>query len=79
MRQVGDRLIPVGVTSGRIHPVDPNAPPGDDGTGRRRRRQQPPNGDLGNLLQSMGITIPGQDLEDVSYPDGRRDMITWLC
>lgn len=74
MRQVGDRLIPVGVTSGRIHPVDPNVQPGDDGTGRRRRRQQP-NGDLGNLLQSMGITIPGQDLEDVSNPDGRRESI----
>lgn len=75
MRQVGDRLIPVGVTSGRIHPVDPNAAqPADDGTGRRRRRQQP-NADLGNLLQSMGITIPGQDLEDVSKHDGRRESI----
>ncbi|KIO17863.1 hypothetical protein M407DRAFT_48571, partial [Tulasnella calospora MUT 4182] len=71
MRQVGDRLIPVGVTSGRIHPVDPNAPPGDDGTGRRRRRQ-PPNGDLGNLLQSMGITIPGQDLEDIMMQEAMR-------
>ncbi|KAG8927893.1 SNF1-interacting protein [Tulasnella sp. 417] len=71
MRQVGDRLIPVGVTSGRIHPVDPNAPPGDDGSGRRRRRQ-PPNGDLGNLLQSMGITIPGQDLEDIMMQEAMR-------
>ncbi|KAG8999698.1 SNF1-interacting protein [Tulasnella sp. 427] len=69
MRQVGDRLIPVGVTSGRIHPVDPNAPPGEEG--RRRRRQQP-NGDLGNLLQSMGITIPGQDLEDIMMQEAMR-------
>lgn len=52
MRQVGDRLIPVGVTSGRIHPLAgtdlPVAPNGEEGgsdTGRegrmsRRERQR---------------------------------------
>ena len=54
MRQVGDRLIPVGVTSGRIHPLAgaelPAAPSGEEGgadpsqegrmSRRARRRQQ---------------------------------------
>lgn len=73
MRQVGDRLIPVGVTSGRVHAL----PTGEEGAGengegsggaerggsrRSRRRQQ--NQDLNQLLGSMGMA--GQDLEEVS-------------
>ena len=35
MRQIGDRLIPVGITSGRIHPlsVEPAGGEGDGGGG----------------------------------------------
>ena len=51
MRQVGDRLIPVGVTSGRIHPLaglevaGTGVPSGEEGSdpgheGRMSRRQR---------------------------------------
>ena len=75
MRQVGDRLIPVGVTSGRVHtlPTTEGAD-GVDGetgspggaTGSRRRRGPRANGqaDLGQLLGQMGLG--GQDLEEVN-------------
>lgn len=77
MRQVGDRLIPVGVTSGRVHPnpaggsqldagtvvVADNSTPPEGGQGRRGRRG-PQNQDLSQLLG--GLTIAGQDLEEVS-------------
>jgi hypothetical protein len=73
MRQVGDRLIPIGVTSGRVHtlPSDlsgegaaaavaaaaENASNG--GSGRRSRRRQ--QNELSHLLGGMA----GQDLEEV--------------
>ncbi|CAL1704221.1 unnamed protein product [Somion occarium] len=78
MRQVGDRLIPVGVTSGRVHAL----PTGDEGQGeggegnggadrgsrRSRRRQQ--NQDLNQLLGQMGIG--GQDLEELMVMEAMR-------
>lgn len=78
MRQVGDRLIPVGVTSGRVHANMPGGSQlGDagavivtdtssspDGQGRREGRfRRAQNQDLNQLLG--GLTIGGQDLEEV--------------
>ena len=72
MRQVGDRLIPVGVTSGRVHAL----PTGEDGQplveageggadrGSRRSRRRGQNQDLNQFLGNMGFG--GQDLEEVS-------------
>ena len=66
MRQVGDRLIPVGVTSGRIHAIDDQAENGgEESSGRRSRRRPPQSAEIGQLLQSMGIGMGGQDLEEV--------------
>lgn len=69
MRQVGDRLIPVGVTSGRVHALSPEeaaavAENGVSGGGggaswRSRRRQQGASG--GNGIEQY----LGQDLEEV--------------
>jgi hypothetical protein len=70
MRQVGDRLIPVGVTSGRLHAISPEeagqSDSSDNGNGgsRRSRRQRAQNQDISHLLGSMGLG--GQDLEEVS-------------
>lgn len=79
MRQVGDRLIPIGVTSGRIHPLG-EMPIGEHGEGngeaaggegqqsrrsRRRRHQQGQNQDINQLLGTMGLG--GQDLEEVRH------------
>jgi hypothetical protein len=76
MRQVGDRLIPVGVTSGRVHLLPEGAEgqgQGENGEGsatssngssRRSRRRGPQNQNLGDLLGQMGLG--GQDLEEVS-------------
>lgn len=78
MRQVGDRLIPVGVTSGRLQALangeipligDHNAEGVNENEGRssrrsRRRHHQQPPGDLNNLLGGMGLG--GQDLEEAS-------------
>lgn len=70
MRQVGDRLIPVGITSGRMHAL-PTAEDGQgengeggaaDRTGRRSRRRNQ-NPDINQLLGTMGLA--GQDLEEV--------------
>lgn len=67
MRQVGGRLVPVGVTSGRIHTIeDPGENEEDSSSGRRSRRRPPQSAELGHLLQSMGIGMGGQDLEEVS-------------
>ncbi|CCO26140.1 hypothetical protein BN14_00157 [Rhizoctonia solani AG-1 IB] len=56
MRQVGDRLIPVGITSGRVVPV--NIGEGDaSGSGRRGRRSRPGG--------SSELPIP--DLEEVQF------------
>ncbi|KAG1832241.1 hypothetical protein EV424DRAFT_1469843 [Suillus variegatus] len=69
MRQVGDRLIPVGVTSGRVHPLPTGeAQDGgevDNGTSRRSRRHRNNGGqpDISQLLGQMGLG--GQDLEEV--------------
>lgn len=75
MRQVGDRLIPVGVTSGRVHALpttegadglDGESAPPSGATGSRRRRGPRANGqpDLSQLLGHMGLG--GQDLEEVN-------------
>jgi flagellar biogenesis protein FliO len=67
MRQVGDRLIPVGVTSGRVHALPAElggsveASEGNNGNSRRSRRRQ--HQELNHLLGSMGLG--GQDLEEV--------------
>ena len=71
MRHVGDRLVPVGVTSGRVHAlpaelggsVENNDGNGGNGGGRRSRRRQ--HQELNQLLGSMGLG--GQDLEEVLF------------
>lgn len=68
MRQVGDRLIPVGVTSGRVHAISPEEAAQSEnieqqGGSRRSRRQRNQNQDLNQLLGTMGLG--GQDLEEV--------------
>jgi hypothetical protein len=69
MRQVGDRLIPVGVTSGRVHAIAPeeaqneSSDAGGGGSRRSRRRQNAQNQEFNQLLGSMGLG--GQDLEEV--------------
>ncbi|KAI0055496.1 hypothetical protein BV25DRAFT_1772549, partial [Artomyces pyxidatus] len=77
MRQVGDRLIPVGVTSGRVHALPTegggSAEAGEGGGGgggsrRSRRRQQHP--ELNNLLGGMGLQ--GQDLEELMVMEAMR-------
>ncbi|KAF9466318.1 hypothetical protein BDZ94DRAFT_1251654 [Collybia nuda] len=71
MRQVGDRLIPVGVTSGRVHALSPEeaAAEGVDngGSRRSRRRNQAPNQTLEQFL-GMG----GQDLEELMLMEAMR-------
>ena len=77
MRQVGDRLIPVGVTSGRVHAISPEEAgqsESNDNTGSRRsRRQRNQNQDLNQFLGSMGLG--GQDLEEVSCDARQLEMI----
>ncbi|KAG5635219.1 hypothetical protein H0H81_012009 [Sphagnurus paluster] len=72
MRQVGDRLIPVGVTSGRVHALSPEEAQaeGVDGGGSRRarRRQQAAQGQ--NFEQFMGMA--GQDLEELMLMEAMR-------
>ncbi|KAJ7489882.1 zf-C3HC4 type zinc finger protein [Mycena galericulata] len=75
MRQVGDRLIPVGVTSGRVHALSPEeaaqaAESSADGSGSRRsrRRQQPPPN--GNFEQFVGMG--GQELEELMIMEAMR-------
>ncbi|KAJ7090050.1 hypothetical protein C8R43DRAFT_1050487 [Mycena crocata] len=75
MRQVGDRLIPVGVTSGRVHALSPEeaaqAEVPSEGTGsrrsRRRQQQPPPNG---NFEQFMGMG--GPELEELMIMEAMR-------
>ncbi|KAG6888488.1 hypothetical protein C0995_007914 [Termitomyces sp. Mi166 len=71
MRQVGDRLIPVGVTSGRVHALSPEEAQTegvDNGGSRRsRRRQQTQNQ---NFEQFMGLA--GQDLEELMIMEAMR-------
>ncbi|KAF7304678.1 hypothetical protein MKEN_01181900 [Mycena kentingensis (nom. inval.)] len=75
MRQVGDRLIPIGVTSGRVHALTPEeaaqaAESTGEGSGSRRsrRRQQPPSN--GNLEQFMGMG--GAELEELMLMEAMR-------
>ena len=69
MRQVGDRLIPIGISSGRIHPLQPEDVAGENGEsgsserGSRRSRRRNQNPDLNQYLGQGGFT--GQDLEEV--------------
>jgi hypothetical protein len=67
MRQVGDRLIPVGITSGRVHALPPeeveNAEALGSGSGSRRSRRRQQNADLQQILGQVGMA--GQDLEEV--------------
>ena len=72
MRQVGDRLIPIGVTSGRMmEGADAAGNPdgGESGSVRRRRRGH--NGqDIQQILGSVGLGgLGGQDLEEVRRTD----------
>lgn len=65
MRQVGDRLIPVGITSGRVVPV--NVAEGETGgSGRRSRRQR----NAGSADLPMGMT--GHDLEELMMMEAMR-------
>ncbi|OCH95587.1 hypothetical protein OBBRIDRAFT_788134 [Obba rivulosa] len=75
MRQVGDRLIPVGVTSGRIHAIPPEelqveGPDGGADRGSRRSRRRPQNPDLGQFLGSMNLN--GQDIEELMVMEAMR-------
>ncbi|KAF9227869.1 hypothetical protein BS17DRAFT_693406 [Gyrodon lividus] len=78
MRQVGDRLIPIGVTSGRVHTIPTaDSAEGAEGesasaNGSRRRRGQRSNGqtDLSQLLGQMGLG--GQDLEELMVMEAMR-------
>uniref|UniRef100_A0A0W0FUL8 Uncharacterized protein n=1 Tax=Moniliophthora roreri TaxID=221103 RepID=A0A0W0FUL8_MONRR len=69
MRQVGDRLIPVGVTSGRVHALSPEEAAVSDssegnGSRRSRRRQQAPEHPFGQYL--------GPDLEELMVMEAMR-------
>ncbi|KAF7440773.1 SNF1-interacting protein [Pleurotus ostreatus] len=71
MRQVGDRLIPVGVTSGRVHAIgEEGQTEGDNGGRRSRRRHQQPQQGFDQLLGTMGIA--GQDLEELMIMEAMR-------
>jgi len=72
MRQIGDRLIPVGITSGRIHPlsVEPAGAEGDGGGSRRSRRRQQQQQDLNSFLGNMGFG--GRDLEELMVMEAMR-------
>ncbi len=64
MRQVGDRLIPVGITSGRVHTLSPEeAAAANTETGSRRSRRRGQAG--GDALEHL-MGMSGQDLEEVS-------------
>lgn len=65
MRQVGDRLIPVGITSGRVHALSPEeAATASTETGSRRSRRRGHAG--GDPLEHL-MGMSGQDLEEVSF------------
>ncbi|KAF9519928.1 hypothetical protein BS47DRAFT_1008038 [Hydnum rufescens UP504] len=71
MRQVGDQLIPVGITSGRVVALPPgseSSSSSDEGGSRRRRRDR--NNDLSQFLGSMGMA--GQDLEELMVMEAMR-------
>lgn len=71
MRQVGDRLIPVGISSGRVHALPTEDGQGEQGDsaganerGSRRSRRRQQNQELNQYLGQMGLG--GQDLEEAS-------------
>ncbi|EJF65679.1 hypothetical protein DICSQDRAFT_123867 [Dichomitus squalens LYAD-421 SS1] len=75
MRQVGDRLIPVGVTSGRVHALPTEeggseAPEGNGDRGSRRARRRQQNQELSQFLGNMGLG--GQDLEELMVMEAMR-------
>ncbi|KAI0818946.1 hypothetical protein BC629DRAFT_1588269 [Irpex lacteus] len=78
MRQVGDRLIPIGITSGRIQALPAEEGQGEQGEGSggsadrgsRRRQRRPPNAELGQFLGQMGLG--GQDLEELMIMEAMR-------
>ncbi|EIN03659.1 hypothetical protein PUNSTDRAFT_123226 [Punctularia strigosozonata HHB-11173 SS5] len=77
MRQVGDRLIPVGVTSGRVHLLPEGAEGalgqgdgeggGGSSGGRRSRRRGQGNPGLGEFLG-----LGGQDIEELMIMEAMR-------
>ncbi|KAF8810166.1 hypothetical protein BYT27DRAFT_7240954 [Phlegmacium glaucopus] len=70
MRQVGDRLIPVGVTSGRVQVLSAEeaaAASPDGGTRRNRRRPNPSNG-----VFEQYVGMAGQDLEELMLMEAMR-------
>ncbi|KAF8061538.1 hypothetical protein FPV67DRAFT_1704101 [Lyophyllum atratum] len=72
MRQVGDRLIPVGVTSGRVHALSPEEAQaeGIDSGGSRRSRRRQQAAQNQNFEQFMGMG--GQDLEELMLMEAMR-------
>jgi len=72
MRQIGDRLVPVGITSGRIHPLPVEGPgtEGDGGNSRRSRRRQQQQQDLSSFLGNVGFG--GRDLEELMMMEAMR-------
>ncbi|KAI9457810.1 hypothetical protein BJY52DRAFT_456567 [Lactarius psammicola] len=72
MRQIGDRLVPVGITSGRIHPlsVEATGAEGDGGGSRRSRRRQQQQQDLNSFLGNM--SFGGRDLEELMMMEAMR-------
>lgn len=73
MRQVGDRLIPVGVTSGRIHAVGQDLPSGGDGQSepiRGSRRRRGGGGQAMDVAQFLGLS--GQDIEELMVMEAMR-------
>ncbi|KAI0646878.1 hypothetical protein C8Q79DRAFT_999983 [Trametes meyenii] len=75
MRQVGDRLIPVGVTSGRVHAIAPEeggseTPDGASDRGSRRSRRRQQNQELNQFMGTMGLG--GQDLEELMVMEAMR-------
>jgi hypothetical protein len=70
MRQVGDQLIPVGITSGRVVALPPGSEGTvvvDEGSGSRRRRRGERNGPNPDFQQLLGqMTMGGNDIEEAS-------------
>jgi hypothetical protein len=81
MRQVGDRLIPVGISSGRVQvlPAEGDTPDATgEGSSNGSRRQRRRERELSRILGLAGVsstnypngTIGAEDLEEVSYLAG---------
>lgn len=74
MRQVGDRIIPVGVTSGRVHALSPEeaaaAAENQDISGSRRSRRRQQASSNPGFEQYIGLG--GQDLEELMVMEAMR-------